>query len=260
MNSSWIKVVTRFTKENAPTILTGLACAGVVGTVVLAVRATPEATEKLADALREKEDQSPKSQADEVSLTALEIIKAGWMPYIPAAVAGLATIACIIGANRIGVKRYAAMAGAYGLLERGFREYKDKVLGEIGEKKEQAIRDKIAEDRINATPVRDGTIVVGTGEVMCYDMLTGRYFKSSHEDIRRAENDLNREVLQQGYCDQNKFYELLGLAPVDIGDEVGWNLDHKLEIVFSSVLNDCGIPCLAIGYRYPPRADFGKIF
>jgi Family of unknown function (DUF6353) len=253
MNSNWAKVIARFTKENAPTILTGLACAGVVGTVVLAVRATPDAMTSRAGV---QED----ADAENRDLSIQETVKATWKHYIPAAIAGTATIGCIIGANRIGVKRYAALAGAYGLLEKGFREYRDKVLTEVGEKKEQAIRDKIAQDRVGADPVRSSVVIIGNGEVMCYDMEIGRYFKSSHEDIRRAENDFNREVLHDLYCDLNKFYELLGLPPVDVGDRVGWNVDHPMELTFTSVLNDDAQPCLAVSFKNPPRADFGKIY
>lgn|SRR5215831_2310273 len=257
MSSSWVKAAVQFSKDNAPTILSSIAVGGLIGTVVLAVRATPRALEKLAEIEMEADDEKP---AADNSLSAVEIIQATWKFYLPAALTGAATIACIIGANQIGLRQKAAVAGAYAMLDSAFREYRNKVAEVVGEKKDQQILDKIAADRVAANPPKNPVVVIGTGEVMCFDMLTGRYFKSSHEDVRRAENELNREVLQQGHCDQNKFYELLGVDPVDIGNDVGWNIDHPMELVFSSVLNDCGIPCLAVGYRFPPRADYSKIY
>lgn len=261
----WIHILIGSIKENSTTILSSAAIAGVMGTVVLAVRATPRALEEIAQAKEDKEYEAREEEggllmARAQPLTVMETVKVTWKLYIPAGITGIATIALIIGTNAIGIRQKAAYAGAYALADAAFREYKENVLKVIGEKKEQAVRDKIAEERLRRDPPPDGTIIITGTDVLCYDMLTGRYFKSDHESIRRAENEVNRRILTDMYASHNEFYEEIGLGHVLIGDEMGWNIEHKLEIVFSSHLSECGEPCLAIGYRNLPIKDYGKVF
>ena len=247
----WLKNIGQSANRNSPTILSGAAVAGVIATAILAVRSTPKAYE----ALSEEED------AKGTNLTLAEKAKTAWRFYIPAALSGTATIACIIGANQIGARRYAALAGAYTLVDKSFREYKDEVLKQIGEKKEEKIQEAIAERHIRENPPEGAQVVItGKGEVTCWDEITGRYFKSDVESIRRAENDLNRHIIQNVYADHNMFYELLGLEGVVIGEELGWNIDHPMELRFSSHLSECGLPCLAVHYVSLPIKDYGKVF
>lgn len=260
----WIHILTQTFKENSTTILSSVAIAGVVGTVVLAVKATPHALDDISQGEHDKEYDAAEKEGRSAllrgqPLTIKETIKVTWKNYIPAGIAGIATIACIIGTNAIGIRQKAAYAGAYALADAAFREYKDNVLKVVGEKKEQQFRDKIAEERLKRDPP-DGTIIITGTDVLCYDMLTGRYFKCDHETIRRAENEVNRRVLTDMYTPHNEFYEEIGLGHVLIGDELGWNIEHKLEVVFSSHLSESGEPCLAIGYRNLPIKDYGKVF
>lgn len=261
----WVHILVESFKGNSTTILSSVAIAGVVGTVVLAVKATPKALEEIAQAREDKEYEAREEEggllmARGQPLTIRETVKVTWKIYIPAGVAGVATIACIIGTNAIGIRQKAAYAGAYALADAAFREYKDNVMRVVGEKKEQTIRDKIAEERLRRDPPPDGTIIITGTDVLCYDQLTGRYFKSDHETIRRAENEVNRRILTDMYVPHNEFYEEIGLGHVILGDEMGWNIEHKLEIVFSSQLSECGEPCLSIGYRNLPIKDYGKVF
>ena len=102
----------------------------------------------------------------------LDKVKVAWKLYIPTAAMGVVTTACIIGSNSINQSRNAALATVYGLTEVAFREYKEKVVDNIGRNKELKIRDDIAGDRVANNPVGDRTIIItGNGEVLCYDAL-----------------------------------------------------------------------------------------
>lgn len=250
-HSAWTKRLVRSLQQNSPAILTGLAVTGVGLTVVLAVKATPKALEELE---LEKED------AGQANLPVKTVVRATWRPYLPSAIAGSATIACIIGAHRIGVRRQAALLGAYTLVDTAFRNYKDEVLAQIGEAKERKIVDAVAQKQVDNVPPNSQVIVLGKGDVLCLDGLTGRQFKSDYETVRRAVNDVDTEILQNLYCDLNRFYELVGLPRVDIGDALGWNVDHRPELVITTAPNECMQPCLVINFRYPPIADYGRIY
>src|SRR5690606_4348768 len=117
-----------------------------------------------------------------------------------------------IGIHSVHSRRAATMMSLYTLTDTAFKEYKTKVVETIGEKKEEAIREEIAKDRMNDNPPTDGQVIItGGGDQLCYDMYSGRYFKSDIEKIRKAMNDLNQEALQNFYVPLNMFYSSIGL-------------------------------------------------
>ena len=242
--------------KRSPEILTGLGIAGMISTTVLAVQATPKALDLIARAEDKKFDNGHGNK-----LTVSEKIKVAWKPYIPAAITGIASISCIIGASSVHAKRNAAIAAAYNLSQTALTEYKEKVVETIGEKKEQAIKDKIAKDKIKKDPVsKSEVIVTGKGNTLCYDAFNSRYFYSDIDQIKRAINELNRIMLNQMYVSLNDFYDELNLKHSGNGDELGWKLDDGfIEVDFSSQLSDDGRPCLVIEYMVAPRYDYSKL-
>jgi Family of unknown function (DUF6353) len=248
--------------SNSTSILSGLACAGVVATVALAVRATPRAMDTLYGAKRDKLNawsEDPDASDDFEDLTRVESVKAAWKDYLPTTVCGLATIGAIIASNKIGLRRNAALLGAYTLVNTAFMEYKDEVLKLIGEKKEQSVRDNIAEKHINENPPTNSQVIIlGGGDQLCYDDLTGRYFQSDIEAIRRAEVEIRTRILKDMFVDHNEFYDILGLEAVTVGDALGWNIEHQPELIFSSHLSPDGRPCLSVQFRQLPKVDYLK--
>lgn len=239
--------ITNFTKnlggmisKNSPHILTGLGCAGLLSTAILTAKATPKALTILEaeEEYREKKHFIPMTKMDKVKLT--------WKCYIPAGVVGAATVGCIIGANTVNTRRNAALASLYALSESAFREYKTKVVQEIGKTKETKIHDEIAKDHINKNPPQ-GNVIMGSGEVLCYDMLSGRYFMSSYESIRQKVNDLNYELRSEMRLNLNELYYALDLPPIDLGDMVGFDLERgQIEPIYSTQISNDGKPCLVI--------------
>jgi hypothetical protein len=255
MLHSKLDVLNRVLKNNSPTILSGVAVAGVITTAILTAKAALRASVKIEDELLIK-----RTAHDEEELSPRDKTELCWKLYVPAAISGVATIACVVGANQIGIRRNAALLGAYTLADAAFREYKEEVLAQLGEGKEQKVRDAIAKKQIDENPVTNTTVIMAGGDQLCYDTLTGRYFKSDIETIRQAANEVNRAIIGGNmYASQNEFYSFLGLDEVTIGNELGWNLDNFITLVFSSHLADDGRACLAIGYQNLPRADYGKL-
>jgi hypothetical protein len=254
----WLRRAGQSMNQSSPTILSGIAVGGVIATAFLAAKATPKAIEKIQEA-RSKWTGSD-AWVEGEKFPATEKVKACWKVYIPAAITGAATAGCIIGANQVGMRRNAALVGAYTLADTAFREYKQEVLEQLGAAKERKVTDAVAKKAIDDHPVSSTQVIITRGgEQLCYDSLTGRYFKSDIETIRQAENEINRRIVGGDmYASQNEFYALLGLANVIVGDELGWNLENFIELVFTSHLADDGQPCLAVGYARLPRRDYGK--
>lgn len=260
MKTEGIKRATRkigqAVSRNSPTILTGLSVAGLVTTVVLAVRATPKALQIL-----EEEHAHRWNNPDFCDLTKKEIVQLTWRCYVPSAIMGSITIACIIGTNSINLKRNAALASLYSLAETTLKEYQAKVVETIGEKKAKAIKDEVYKDKIKNHPVVDKEVfLTKIGDTLCYDVISGRYFKSDIESIRKIQNDLNRRLISDMYISLNEIYYALGLPSTKMGEEVGWVIeDGMLDFNFSSQLTDNGTPCLVIDYTVGPRYDFNEM-
>lgn len=244
--------VKRFVSARSPEILTGIGIAGMVTTTVLAVKATPKAMSLI-------EDKKNEEWVDELS--PLDVVKIAWKPYIPAIITCVVSTTCIIGASSVNAKRNAALATAYKLSETALSEYREKVIETIGEKKEQIVRDKVAEERIKKNPVsKNEVIVTGNGKTLCFDPVSGRYFMSSIDVIKRAENELNKQMLHDisGYVSLNDFYDELGLDHTSVGDDLGWNTDQLIDICFSSQLNDNGEPSVVLDFLVAPKYGYDK--
>lgn len=244
--------VKRFVSARSPEILTGIGIAGMVTTTVLAVKATPKAMSLI-------EDKKNEEWVDELS--PLDVVKIAWKPYIPAIITCVVSTTCIIGASSVNAKRNAALATAYKLSETALTEYREKVIETIGEKKEQIVRDKVAEERVKKNPVsKNEVIVTGNGKTLCFDPVSGRYFMSSIDVIKRAENELNKQMLHDisGYVSLNDFYDELGLDHTSVGDNLGWNTDQLIDICFSSQLNDNGEPSVVLDFLVAPKYGYDK--
>ena len=255
--SSIIEQGGKFLSKNSPTILTGVGCVGVVSTVILAVRATPKAITLMCDELTNQDpdyeltaDICPKDLL--VDLGWKDAIKTTWKCYIPATVVGIGSIACFVFANNISTGRSASMAAAYSLLERTMDEYQSRVIEEIGKDKNDDIRTEVQQAKVDSSDSEE-LIPYGKGDILCFESLTGRYFKSDENTIMAAVNDFNHDLIREFSGTMNDWFYLLGLPNVAIGDSLGWTTEHMLDVDIRTVKAPNGLPALAVDYHYLPR-------
>lgn len=240
-------------RKHSPTILTCLGAGGVIGTTILAVKATPKALVLLEDAEMEKGEE----------LTKLEKVVVAGPAYIPAAITGAATIACIFGANVLNKRQQASIMSAYALLENSYKEYRDKVKDLYGDETDIHIKKEIAKDHYS-----ESDIDVDDNKVLFYDDFSEQYFESTIEDVQEAIYLLNRELVVKDYAYLNEYYELLGIdSPIE-GWDHGWSkggnltrywqewIDFRLE----KVDMEDGLECQVIFMVIEPYLDFGEYF
>lgn len=235
--------------KNSPSIFTGLAVTGLITTTVMACKATPKAI-SLIDEAREN-----KLESTDKDLTPVEIVEAAWKCYLPSVLMGGTTIACIICANSINLRRNAALASVCSITETTLKEYQSKVVEELGDKKEQKIRESVSADKLKASVFReDDVIITGNGNTLCFESWTGNYFRSDIDKIKQAFNRLGRDMLGDSFISLNDMYYELNLPNTKLGDLVGWHVDYGvIEPIFTSQLNDRGEPCLVLDYNLEPR-------
>ena len=258
------------TVKHSPEILMGIGITGMVTTTVMAVRATPKALmlieaekRRLNHEILEEAKKSGCEECNQITrLEPVDLIKATWKCYIPAGITGIVSIACLIGASSVNARRNAALATAYTLSETTLRDYQKKVIETIGEKKEQTVRDAVAKEHIERDPVENKEVIFsGRGNTLCYDSISGRYFRSDMDAIKKAENELDARLRNEMYISLNEFYYEIGLEPLSvIGDDLGWNIDSGyLDLGFSSQIATDGTPCLVIEYNPAPRYDYRNL-
>lgn len=245
--SSVMKTARIFIKRNAPIIATSLAIVSASTTTALAVRAGMTAKEKLEELNKEEPEATPSRK-----------LKHTWRIYIPTALMLTSTIVSITALHRVGMSREASALALYKVSEQAFSQYRNKVIEKLGETDEKEVRDEIVTDKIAANPPTSEVVVIN-GEVLCFDVYSGRYFQSSKNKIDTAVNEFNRRVLHNSYASLSDFYELIGLDQNGSSDDVGWMSDALMEVSYSSVLTPDGEPCLALDFRTTPVLDYDRM-
>lgn len=255
-------------KRHSPEILTGIGITGMITTTIFAVKATPRALMLIEEEKRKKNaellDHARDGESVDIQrvekLSSVETIKAVWRCYIPTAVLGVTSLACLIGASSVSARRNAALATVYTLSETAMKDYKDKVIETIGEEKEKVVRDAVAKDKLEKDPITSNDVVVtDKGDTLCYNALLGGYFKSDIERIKSGVNEANRQLLLDSNISLNELYDWLGLEHTKIGDYIGWSIEQgMIEVTFGSHLAADGTPCVVVDFDKMPQYDFNK--
>lgn len=256
----FVHTLRKVSEDNAPAILTGFGIAGTVATAYFTGRGAFEAAAVLAEDDRNREIFEKDNPGVIQPRTLRDSAKLTWKLYLPAAGAGCATVGCIYFANRISSKRLAALAAAYTIAEKANSEYKEKVLEMLGKDKEEKVRAAVQQDRIDRDPDLDGMIDsdLEDGRVRCKDAYTGRYFRSTMEDIKSAQNAINYQILHHNYASLTDFYTQLCLEKTKESDEVGWSSDHLLEVTFTSNIDSKKRPVLVMDFAVAPIRNYWK--
>lgn len=238
--------------NSAPEILVGFGLVGFATSTVMAVKATPKAL-KLIDAERDIREEN-----NEPDMNKMDIVKAAWKPYIPSIAFYALSTACIFGSNSIISKRNAAIVTAYKLTEKAYCEYKDAVIEQIGSNSEREIVEKINTRKMKDTEYNE-TLIIGDGDSIVYDSLSGRYFRTTLLAVEKSVVEMNFRILNDMYASVNDFYEMLGVEFVSTGFDMGWNTDNKLEVYYSTRITEDGKPCIVLNYENQPFVHFDKL-
>lgn len=244
--------VRKFMLKNEPELLIGVGIAGMVSTVILGVKATPKAMALIDHERKVVRKPIPK----------IEVVKLCWKCYVPTVLSGIITTACFITSASVSHRRNAALATAYSLSEAALKEYSERVVDIVGEKKQKEILDKIDEDHVRENPVKSNEVIMTkAGNTLCCDARTGRYFHSDIETLNRAANIISRRLMDEMSVSLNEFYYEIDLGGTQDGDEVGWNIsDGLVSLRFSSQLTESGEPCIVMNFVNRPKYHYSNLY
>lgn len=138
--------------------------------------------------------------------------------------------------EKYGISNCLCYDGSY------IKKLQEKVAETVGEKKAEEIKTKIVKEKIENNPMANKEVIITSkGDTLCYDSVSGRYFKSDIDTIKKIVNELNRRMLSESYISLNDFYYELGLSFTKMGDQLGWNIDRGLiDISYVPLLADDG--------------------
>lgn len=251
------KTVGKSLSKHSPEILTGLGVLGMITTTVMAVKATPKALRMI-----EGEEYDRKEK-----LTPIETVKVAWKPYVPAAITGVVSAGCIIGASSVNARRQAALVTAYQVTSTALNEYKDKVIETVGEEKAKEIRDKLVEDkesRGNQNGEKQSRMCLpDSTNALFWEPISNQYVRSSKNTIGEAVNYLNGRMIdgQEMYMSFDEFLDELELRPMPVlGSATGWTVERRIDICFELAESDRGEPCWRIEYIQPPEYGYNDYF
>lgn len=243
-------------KKHSPEIMLVFGIGGVIGSTVMACRATMH----LDDALKEKRERiqeihdfvdehgysegyTEKDMQKELTVTyvkaGLEVAKL----YAPAVALGVLSISGIVGSHYIMRKRNAALAAAYAAIDQGLKEYRKRVAAQIGEDAERDLYYGITKESVEETvTTKSGKEKTVVKEVESYDPNKRSPFSVIYDDgcigytkdpeynkqfLLMQQAYANQKLKAQGYLFLNDVYKMLGFAPTKAGHVVGWIYDEK---------------------------------
>lgn len=201
------KTCAKFMRKHSGTLLAIGASIGVGLTMWETGKATVKATTLVA------------MNKDE-PMTKKEVVQDCWKFYIPAAVCGAGTIACILGSNALNKKQLASMTAAYMALGKTYQEYRRQVAERWGTDAEKDVW-KDAQS-IKEEPTKNMT----EEKLLCYEPISKRYFHATEAELTDAFYTINRSFALDGEVSLNDFYNCLGLEYLPNGDTTGWSADY----------------------------------
>ena len=241
-------------KKYAPEIMVVAGVVGVVTSAVMACKATTKAgsianeTKKQMDQIHEVATNVPEKYSEEdmkkdtvivYTQTAVKYAKL----YGPAVVLGVASIACILGSHRILSKRNAALAAAYATVDKGFKEYRSRVVERFGEELDKELRYNIKAKEFEETTtdskgkektVKKTVSVADPNEYSDYARIfdNGNYGWSKDAEsnlifLKQQQNWANDKLKAKGHLFLNEVYDMLGFKRTKAGQVVGWIYDEE---------------------------------
>lgn len=248
--SKFVRNVGSTIERNKPQILMGLGITGMLTTTYLAVKETPKALEII---------EAKKKELQVDKLPVKEAVKATWKCYAPAAITGVASIGCLLGANSVHTKRTAAIATAYNVSRTALQEFKDATIDTVAPEVVKEIKEKVAKKEIEKAPDTNTVIVLGEEDFIVYDRFSGRYFKSNYNKIKAAQNTLNELLYIYDYVSLNTLYSELGQKDTTIGGNLGWQLNmdtRNITIDLTHGMTEDNRPCLVMDFDIQPMYGY----
>lgn len=221
-------------QKHAPTLMFGAGIIGVVGSTVLACKATLELSNEL-DKMKD-EQMYVRHARDEGELDdkAVAFVYAKNLAhvaklYAPAAIVGLAGIGALTGSHVTLNRRNAGLTAAYAAIDKAYDEYRARVRDELGDDKESDLyrgietsaKGKGGKSEELVIPMENGA----SPYARCFDECSTQWVRNAEYNrhwVRCQEAQANDQLHSRGHLFLNEVYRGLGLEDTPAGAVTGW--------------------------------------
>lgn len=232
------------TQKHSPTLMLAAGTVGFVATAVLASRATlkmdailKEAEEnkaKIAKAEAEHPDKYTEEDAkNDLKLSRIKLAVEVAKAYAPTVIVGGVTLGLFIGAHLVLTKRLAGVTAAYAAVDKAFKQYRQRVIADLGEDKDQEYRYDLVDTEIAVEDEHGVTTKpakkVGPNGMSMYAALfdsTNVNWKSdwsyNQTFLAAQQTWANNKLKADGHIFLNDVRRMLGLEDTREGAVVGW--------------------------------------
>lgn len=243
-------------KKHSPEICLVVGIAGTVASTVMACKATTkvgkimEETKNTVDIIHTGMEQGniqgqeytqedgKKDLTIVYAQTGLKLVKL----YAPAIALGTLSIASIVAGHKILKGRNLALAAAYTVVDKGFKDYRKNVVDRFGKEIDKELRYNIKAEEIE-TEYTDEKGKVQTKKEIVSTVNNGpsdyaRFFDETSDAwqkdpeynlmfLRRQQEWANELLRSKGHLFLNEVYDMLGMQRATYGQLVGWIYDEK---------------------------------
>ena len=243
-------------RKHSPEILLVAGIVGAVTSAVMACKATLKANDIVEESrtqidtiheVSENPEMAEKYSGEDkkkdlaivYTQTAVKFIKL----YGPSVLLGVASLGCMVGSNRILNKRNVALAAAYATVDKGFKEYRGRVIARFGKELDKELRYNIKAQEFEKVTVDDnGNETVTTETVDVADPNHYSPYAIIFDDgntgwdkdpeltkffLIQQQNYANDLLKSRGHLFLNEVYDMLGAKRTKAGAQVGWVYDEK---------------------------------
>lgn len=248
-------------KKHSPEILVAAGIVGTITSTVMACKATTKAGDIVDDhhekmeqintvAAMAKDDETVEYTEQDLkkdttivyTQTAVQFIKL----YAPSVILGAVSIGSILYSHKILTKRNAALAAAYATIDKGFKEYRGRVVERFGKELDKELKynikakefEEVVVDEKGKEKVEKKTVNVAdpnqfSDYARFFDESCIAFTKSPEDNLwflKQRQGEANRRLQHDGYLFLNDVYEMLGLPKTKAGQVVGWVYNEKEPI------------------------------
>lgn len=230
------------TQKNSPAILFGAGVVGMIGTVVLASRATLKLSDTLDDfdsgklqsaaALANERIGTETAKKNNVILHTQLVLGVAKL-YAPSIVLGAVSIGALGGSHYILTQRNAQLTAAVVAIDKAFKEYRKRVVSEQGEDKDReymygkSTREEYSETK-KGEPKVTAVTTFGDGSSpysVVFDNDNKNWQRTPEYNaffLRQQQNYLNDRLRAKGHVFLNDAYRELGFPDTAAGAVTGW--------------------------------------
>lgn len=225
----FVGCIPRFLKSYAGWVLTALGTGGMIATVILVGKETPEADYAIREAewqhklewLRSndvlppvhypEEDVAPEELPKEASLSWWEKTKIAAPIYLPSILAGTGTLACFWGSQIFNARKQAALTAAYGLLLMQFDQYREAIRNEYGDEADKRAFEVSQAEVRRLRGENEKLKKENQPKLYEFASLPGVIFEEKPEKVINALMHFNRNLMLRGSNTLAELYTFTGL-------------------------------------------------